>query len=137
MPPLRPVLAFVLAHVAWWGLVVWVGSNFDRLLARTGGHLSNLPLAVHGPLLLSRWLVEQWPILLGLLILLTALYVLLLRAPAGQRPRPGVLVLCWLPLVFAYGLLLWMTFAQRVPLEILQRRMGGEKIEVPAQGSPP
>lgn len=124
----RQLWPFLLAHLALFMLLWWVQDNFARLLWKVGGLLTNLPEQTQGAYLLATWLVARWPVYTILVLGLAGLYVAVLQPPEGRQPRKSLLWLCWLPLMFGYLVILWLTFAQRVPIQILQRRIGGSPV---------
>jgi len=134
---LRPLLAFLGVHLVLGALFFWVAQLYSNILMGVGGRLENLPLQTRGPLVLAQWIVASWPVLLLVAVILAVLYALAVTPPEGKRPRGGLVVFLWLPLVFAYGVLLWLIVAQRQPINTLRSVTGGGITEAPPAAQSP
>jgi|GEM_PF-6369429 len=134
-----PVIPFVMAHAALWGLFWWVDDNYTRLVWKVGGLATNLPQKVQGGVLFADWIVAHWYVYALACVVLTGIYWAIASPPEGREPKKSLMALCWLPLLGGYGLLLWLIFMQRVPIDILNKRIGGggPTVEEVEQVSPP
>lgn len=121
---IAPALKFLAAHLVLFGLIAWVDQLYSNLLLGVGGRLENLPYATQGPLVLARWLVEGWPVLVIFALVVSAIYGIAVTPPEGKRPKLWLVALLWIPLVFFYGIVLWLAVAQRRPIQTMQRVTG-------------
>lgn len=126
-----------MAHAALWGLFWWVDDNYSRLVWKVGGLAANLPRDVQGGVLFSHWIVANWYVYTLVCVILTGIYWAIASPPEGRTPKKSLLALCWLPLVGGYGLLIWLILMQRVPINILNKRIGGGSTPAVEQVAPP